>query len=315
MIRCILAIAAAGVLLAAPAPRCAAAEAATSPTLAVEEWILPESMTPADVHPDRIIAATRAVTETILALGEGERLVAVDEAGSQVPEAAELPVVGYHATLSAEGILALNPTLLLAGERLGPETTVRQLREALLPMLVVRGGDSAEAALARIERIAALLGREEKGRELTGAIRRELHEAAALAGQSGRRPRVLLLMSHAGNQVMAAGAGTSADALIALAGGENVCADFEGYRPLTPESAVLARPDWIVVAAGGDPEETRASLQRNQALALTPAVREGHVLARPIGSLLSFGPHLGEIVLDLARQWHGAPQQATAGTQ
>ncbi|MDZ7686122.1 MAG: ABC transporter substrate-binding protein [Gammaproteobacteria bacterium] len=69
------------------------------------------------------------LTEIVYALGAEERIVAVDET-SNYPEAAlELPSVGYVRNLSAEGILSLEPTLVLGEHDMGPEAVLEQIRQ------------------------------------------------------------------------------------------------------------------------------------------------------------------------------------------
>lgn len=61
---------------------------------------------------ERIISAGSSVTELILALGAEQQLVGIDVT-SVAPPSLALPKVGYHRQLSAEGLLALEPTQLL----------------------------------------------------------------------------------------------------------------------------------------------------------------------------------------------------------
>ena len=60
-------------------------------------------------------------------------LVGVDTT-SLYPEAARrLPSVGYARSLSAEGVLSLRPTLIVASEDAGPPAVLRQLSAAGVP--------------------------------------------------------------------------------------------------------------------------------------------------------------------------------------
>ena len=65
--------------------------------------------------PARIISIGGAITEILYALGFEDRLAGVD-ATSLYPPAAlrDKPNVGYMRQLSAEGVLGLNPSLVLA---------------------------------------------------------------------------------------------------------------------------------------------------------------------------------------------------------
>ena len=124
---------------------------------------------------------------------------------------------------------------------------------------------------------------------------------AVLAELPGR-PSVLFLISVANGAPMAAGAGTAADAMIALAHGRNAVAGFEGYKPLSVEAAVglapdtVLMPDHVATAAGGAEAAVAAA-----GLAETPAAREGRVVVMDGLKLLGFGPRTPEAVAELAR--------------
>jgi iron complex transport system substrate-binding protein len=57
----------------------------------------------------RIIPLNGEITEVIYALGLGDNVVGVDISATYPPEAADKPSIGYQRTLSAEGIISLNP--------------------------------------------------------------------------------------------------------------------------------------------------------------------------------------------------------------
>ena len=64
--------------------------------------------------PERILTLGGAVTETVFALGCGDRLVGTDLTSRYPQAAAALPKTGYLRALGAEGVLSLRPSLILA---------------------------------------------------------------------------------------------------------------------------------------------------------------------------------------------------------
>ena len=254
----------------------------------------------------RIVSVGGALTETLYALGAQGELVGVDTT-SLYPEAARtLPSVGYARALSAEGVLSLAPTLLVATEEAGPPAVLRQLEAAKLPIHLLDSGHSIEGVLARTQRLSALVGRVDAGRAFTERLQADWQAArarmAALqAHDPAQRPRVLFVMGQAINQLRVAGRRTGADALISYAGARNAFTDFDGYKPLTPEAAIAAAPDVIVAtdqglaAVGGI-----ANLLRSPGLAQTPAGRRQRVVSVEILLALGFGPRLPLAVTALA---------------
>jgi iron complex transport system substrate-binding protein len=70
------------------------------------------------------------ITETAYALGAEDQVVAVDASSFFPPEALlEKPDLGYYRFLSAEPVLANDPSLIIGDEETGPPEVVAQLRE------------------------------------------------------------------------------------------------------------------------------------------------------------------------------------------
>ena len=85
--------------------------------------------------PARVVSVGGAITETLYALGAEHLLVGADTTSLYPAAATRLPSVGYARALSAEGVLSLRPTLLLAGAEAGPPAVMRQLAAARVNLL------------------------------------------------------------------------------------------------------------------------------------------------------------------------------------
>lgn len=261
----------------------------------------------------RIVSVGGALTETLFALGAQGDLVGVDTTSFYPDAAKKLPSVGYQRTLSAEGVLSLTPTLLVATEDAGPPTVLRQIEAARVPIHILDSGHSFEGVLTRTQRLADLTGRGSAGTALVERLRSEWQatraRVAALAPKdAAKAPRVLFLMMQGPNQIRAAGTGTGPDAMIAYAGARNAFAGVEGYKTLSPEAAVAAAPDVIVttdlgLAAVGGP----ANLLRAPGLAQTPAGRAQRVASVEILLTLGFGPRLPLAVSTFAEAVYARP--------
>ncbi|MGH6947861.1 MAG: heme/hemin ABC transporter substrate-binding protein [Kiloniellales bacterium] len=254
---------------------------------------------------ERIVSVGGAITEILYALGLEERIVAVDTTSLYPQQVAEKPDVGYMRQLAAEPILALEPTLVLVEEDSGPPAVLDQLREAGVPVVAVADDYSAEGVLEKIGRIAAAVGEEARGEALIARVRDEIESVRASLGEVAARPRVLFLLSLGKGAPLAAGRRTSADGIIALAGGRNAIDGFERYKPLSPEAAVAAAPDVIVVTS-----RSLALLGGNEGVlampevALTPAGEHGRVIAIDGLLLLGFGPRIATAIRMLAQALH-----------
>ncbi|MCZ7598612.1 MAG: ABC transporter substrate-binding protein [Gammaproteobacteria bacterium] len=102
----------------------------------------------------RTVVAGGSVTEIVYAIGADEHLVAVDSTSQYPPAAAEVPNVGYLRQLSAEPMLAMDPTLLLADHDAGPPATLEQLSVAGVEVIVVPAAKSVDAVIEKIRFVA-----------------------------------------------------------------------------------------------------------------------------------------------------------------
>lgn len=250
----------------------------------------------------RVVTVGGALTEIVYALGAEALLVGTDTT-SQYPEAARhTPKVGYARALSAEGVLSLRPTVLIASAEAGPPAVIAQLQAAGVRIVRGDGGHSIGALLRNVFTIGAALGRGERARGLAAELQDRWHATAARITPQTPAPRVLFVLSHVATNVQVAGEGTAAAAMIALAAARNALAGFSGYRPLTAEAAVVAAPDFILTTTqGADALGGTDRLLAQPGLALTPAARARRVLALDALYLLGFGPRLPQAAADVAR--------------
>lgn len=250
----------------------------------------------------RLVVLGGALTESVFALGHGDRVVGVD-ASSTWPEAVNrLPRVGYYRKVSAEGVLALKPDEVWATEGVGPEAAVRQLKAAGVTVRLAPAAEDLDGAKARIQRVGQWLGEEAKAAEVLGGMDAALKTAQARTAAVKAKPRALFLYARGPNVLMVAGQKTSADAMLRLAGAENAVTGYEGFKPLSAEAVVAAAPDVVVAPAKGAASIGGAEgVFALPGLAATPAAKQKRLVLVDDLKLLGFGPRVGEGVLDLQK--------------
>lgn len=250
-----------------------------------------------------VVSVGGSVTEIVYALGEGERLVARDTTSTFPDAVSELPDVGYKRRLSPEGVLAFAPDMVLIEDGSGPVEALEVLQSASVQVVSVPEEFSAAGVLDKIRVVGAALGATAAAQDLAAKVEAQLAEATAIAAQhEGPAKRVLFVLSAQGGRIMASGTGTAADAMIALAGGVNAIASFDGYKPLSQEALSAAAPDVILMMdRSGTHDATAETLFALPALSLTPAA-ETQALIRMDGlKLLGFGPRTAEAVMTLSQ--------------
>lgn len=254
------------------------------------------------IQKPRIISIGGSVTEIIYRLGQQDQLVARDTT-SLFPEAVQqLPDVGYMRRLSPEGVLSVEPDMIIAEAGSGPQETIEVLKAASIDFIEIPDGHDRAAVKAKILAVSEALNLPEKGQKLATEIDRKLAEAEATASvHEGKTKRVLFILSTQGGRIMAAGTNTGADGIIRMAGAINALSEFEGYKPVTDEAIIASAPDVILMMSrsgteGGNHNKADDELFNMAAIGATPAAKTRNVIRINGSLLLGFGPRTAEAV-------------------
>ena len=180
------------------------------------------------------------------------KLVARDST-SLYPEAAlKLPDVGYMRAAVA-GRRAVGQSDGHPGARgQRPQGSDRRAEEGQRSLHRGAGDLRPAGILEKIKRRRQGARRRREGGRACGRGRcgpRRRREADG--GHHGERKRVLFILSMQGGKILASGSGTAADGIIELAGGVNAVEGFPGYKQLTDEAAIIAKPDIILMMDRG----------------------------------------------------------------
>ncbi|MGQ9527471.1 heme/hemin ABC transporter substrate-binding protein [Chloroflexus sp.] len=262
---------------------------------------------------DRIVSLTGDITEIIFALGMGDYVVGVDSSATYPAEKTKaLPNIGYQRRLNAEGILALNPTLVIGDEAAGPPEALAQIRSAGVPVALVADPPTMDSPMQKILFVSRALGILERGYELAGQVEAEIARVRANAATLPRPPRVLFLYLRGTDVQQVAGANTAIDAMITAAGGVNAATEvgIVNSAPLSAEVAIAAQPDIILVLTKGlESVGGVDGLLQIPGLADTPAGQQRRVVDFDDLYLLGMGPRTGQALADLVAVFKDAVAQ------
>jgi ABC-type Fe3+-hydroxamate transport system substrate-binding protein len=239
--------------------------------------------------PRRIVSLVPSLTESLFALGLGERVVGVTEwCVHPASDVARLPKLGGTKTPDLAALRALAPDLVLANREENRKSDVAALESAGIPVWVsyprtVREGAELLAALAEL---GAPADRVEQ--VVTPTL-------AAVAAAAGRRPdpRPRVFCAIWRSPWMSVGRDTYIHDMIELCGGANVFAERPGRRyPVVTEAELLAAAPEVVLLPD-EPyrfdERDAAELRRLE----LPAARVGRIHLID-GTLVSwYGPRIG----------------------
>ncbi len=255
----------------------------------------------------RIVPLNGDFAEIIYALGLGDNVVATDTSASYPPEAVDTPKIGYQRQLAAEGILAVEPTVLIGNDSAGPPEVLQQIRDAGVPVVILPSVTTIEGVPDKIQAVADALGVSEAGQALAAQTQQEIDEAVALAEQADSQPRVAYLYVRGANTQLIAGSASEAHVMIEAAGGINTGAElgFEDYQPITAEALVEAAPDvYIIQTTGLESIGGIEGLLKIPGIAQTPGGENQAIYDYDALYFLGLGPRTGQALLELVQVLH-----------
>jgi iron complex transport system substrate-binding protein len=250
-----------------------------------------------------------SLTETLFALGVGDRVVGVTRYCSYPPAVRDLPRVGGHLDPNIEAIVSLEPDLVMV---IPSSRESRRRLEALGIRVLEVDQHDVDSVLASISTVAETCGVADRGTELRGAIENRLARVSSkVAGAA--RPRAVVVVGHqigddAVRTVWAAGRDTFYDGVVRMAGGVNaVEAGPARYPELSREGLTAIDPDVVIDVIAGL-EERRLSIDAVRAgwcrLTELRAVSENRLVVLAGDNMVVPGPRLPEMVEAIARALH-----------
>jgi iron complex transport system substrate-binding protein len=248
----------------------------------------------------RIVSIGGSITEIVYALGFQSRIVGVDTTSLYPPDALRnTPRVGYMRALSAEGILSLKPSFVIAIDGSGPPAALKLVTDAGVPLTFVHEDPSPEGVAAKIQTVGSLLGDAAAAEALAKETRSRFALLESMRAKVVKPARVLFLLSLQNGKPMVGGRDTAADAIIKLAGAVNAADDIDGFKQITDEGVIAASPDIILKMTNGNLVGAADEIFSLPAFAATPAAAKRALIAMDGLYLLGFGPRTPDAVRDL----------------
>jgi iron complex transport system substrate-binding protein len=259
--------------------------------------------------PMKIVPLNGDLAEIVFALGLGDEVVGVDVSATYPAEAAAKPKIGYQRTLNAEGIIGLQPTIALGTEEAGPPEVIEQIEKAGVTVEILRSPKTVDDIPKRIQEVADKLAVSDKGAELAAKTAGEIEAAKATIPANKPPLRVAFLYVRGPSTSMIGGVGTRADAMITAAGATDAgtAAGVQGYKPVTPEALVTAKPDVILfLDAGLQSIGGIDGALKLPGVAQTPAGAARRIISLDDQYLLGLGPRGGNALKDLIAKLYPA---------
>ena len=268
------------------------------------------TITPDAAAPQRVVSLVPAVTETLFALGLGDRVVGVSDFDNYPTEAIGLPHVGALINPNIEKIFQLRPDMVFV---YGTQSLLQErLAAAGIEQYSVISGN-IDQVLQTIRGVSRAMGVPEEGDHLSSHIRESLNQLHSGAGKD--RPRVLLAHSREAGRLggfYTGGSKSYLNELIEIGGGENIFRDVDEnvFQP-TLEEILDRAPEVIIELLPTDRKGSSQIVQRTadwKRLESVPAAKNGRVYVLAGDHLLLVGPRLHVAADEIARAIRGNNQ-------
>src|SRR5215218_8469157 len=126
---------------------------------------------------DRIVSVSKQLTELLFALHQGNKLVGVDLSSTYPPEATKLTTVGYHRLLNAEGIISLEPTVVMHQGDVAPQNVMPQLQRVGIPIKVFPAASTIDSTKILINLLGKEFGQDTAAARINAQLEKELASA------------------------------------------------------------------------------------------------------------------------------------------
>lgn len=255
---------------------------------------------------DRIVPLSGNIAEVVFDLGLGDNVVGRDVSAT-FAAAADLPLVTRGHDVSAESVLSLRPTLVIADEDTGPPEALDHLRNVGVPVVVLERPDSVDDIDGRIETIATVLGVPDAGADVVVDTRDRMADVRSAIPDDAAPPTVAFLYLRGTASVyLLGGPGAGTDSMIEQAGGVDAGTAMGltgAFTPITSEAMVEAAPDVLLLTTTGLASVGGADgLLSIPGVAQTPAGKNRRVVTVEDGLLFSFGSRTPEALAQIIEQ-------------
>lgn len=251
--------------------------------------------------PLRIVSTNGTLSEIIVGLGLEKQLVGVDVTSTYPASLSSVPKIGHNRTMSAEGIIALNPDVIIyTDQSMMPATLLKQLKATGKKVILFKHELTKEGAIQLIKEVGQYFNAEAQAERMTQKLQADL----AKVNKSTAAPKkILFIYARGTGTLMVSGTGTSMDKMIALSGNKNAIQDFKDFKPLTSESLLAANPDvYVLFSSGLESLDGVNGLLKVPGVANTTAGRNKKVITMDGQFLTGFGPRLGLAVQELSQK-------------
>ncbi|WP_085992669.1 ABC transporter substrate-binding protein [Oceanobacillus senegalensis] len=253
-------------------------------------------------EPETIVSIQASTTETLFALGVGDKIIGRSDYDNYPEEALEIQSVGAQ-DMNVELILTLLPDVAFVTDYHynNHANILKQYEEAGIEVVVTGSATSFSDAYEGMKMIATATGRQAEAEEIITDMK-ERHEAIKEKAKEEitDKKRVWVEVSPA-LDIFTTGKNTFMHEMLESIQAINVAEKEEGWVKFTEEEIVNLEPDVIITTYGFYMDDPENEVTSREGWAEVPAVKNGQVFDVDNDTVTRPGPRLIEGVETLAK--------------
>jgi iron complex transport system substrate-binding protein len=236
----------------------------------------------------RVVSLAPSLTESIFAVGAGEKLVGVTTYCNYPEAAKSIEKIGDTQTPNIERIVTLKPDIVFVSTASQLEAFMATLEQQGITVYVMDAKSIVEV-IDDLRTLGGLLDTEERSAFLASALEARVNGVENASAST----RVFIQISN--EPLFTIGKDSFLTELVSKAGGESVTKDVpSGYPKLSKETASAMNPDVIILSDSGDNREPNLVFRNSNAMKNRRVYRiNADIISRP-------GPRLVDALEQIA---------------
>lgn len=243
-------------------------------------------------EPQTIVSLIPSNTEITFALGQGDKIVGVDDYSNYPPEVLDIEKIGAR-DMNVERILTLQPDLALVTDfhHTSHAEILQQFKDAGINVIVIGSATSFEDVYNTITLIGKVTGSADKAETIIEDMKERLAAVQEKAKAVTEKKRVWVEVSPAPD-IYTTGQGTFMHEMLESINAINTAGDQQGWIKLTEEEIVTLNPDVVITTYGYYVENPAEGVLNRAGWTEVPAVKTEQVYDVNNDTVTRPGPRL-----------------------
>ena len=245
-----------------------------------------------------VVVAGGSITEIIYYLGHQSKISAVDRTSRYPIEAKKLPSIGYVRNLSVEGVLSLNPSIVIGENDMGPSTVVDKIISMGIDLRIIPEIQTTEGIYKKVKCINSIFPKSKFSQKKIQSLKESIKNLQILRNKSNPK-KVMVILSIFGSSPIVAGKDTSGNSFIEILNLKNIANNFSGWKAVGIEHITKMNPDVILITKRGSRGyDNPQKLANSQIFKYTNAAKKRNIFILDGLAMLGFSPRTLTLAID-----------------